>query len=220
MNIMAESFKDRLRQLGKTLKYSLYVIFHPFDGFWDLIHEKRGSMGAAHTIIILVVLTQIWTWTYSAFPYYLPQWEYFNLFMRVLPTVVLFIIWCIANWCLTTLMDGKGKFNHIYMATAYAFTPYVLINLPLILLTYVLTYEESTYYTVFNNISIIWCVILVLAAMMMIHDYTFGKAVVSSLLTIVAMLVIIFLIVMFFSLITQSVGYFVALYKEATFRLY
>ncbi|HHT56875.1 YIP1 family protein, partial [Herbinix luporum] len=212
MNIMAESFKDRLRQLGKTLKYSLYVIFHPFDGFWDLIHEKRGSMGAAHTIIILVVLTQIWTWTYSAFPYYLPQWEYFNLFMRVLPTVVLFIIWCIANWCLTTLMDGKGKFNHIYMATAYAFTPYVLINLPLILLTYVLTYEESTYYTVFNNISIIWCVILVLAAMMMIHDYTFGKAVVSSLLTIVAMLVIIFLIVMFFSLITQSVGYFVALY--------
>ncbi|HHT57242.1 YIP1 family protein, partial [Herbinix luporum] len=128
--------------------------------------------------------------------------------------------WCIANWCLTTLMDGKGKFNHIYMATAYAFTPYVLINLPLILLTYVLTYEESTYYTVFNNISIIWCVILVLAAMMMIHDYTFGKAVVSSLLTIVAMLVIIFLIVMFFSLITQSVGYFVALYKEATFRLY
>ena len=68
MNIMAESFKDRLRQLGKTLKYSLYVIFHPFDGFWDLIHEKRGSMGAAHTIIILVVLTQIWTWTYSAFP--------------------------------------------------------------------------------------------------------------------------------------------------------
>jgi hypothetical protein len=217
---MAESFKDRLRQLGKTLKYSLYVIFHPFDGFWDLIHEKRGSMGAAHTIIILVVLTQIWTWTYSAFPYYLPQWEYFNLFMRVLPTVVLFIIWCIANWCLTTLMDGKGKFNHIYMATAYAFTPYVLINLPLILLTYVLTYEESTYYTVFNNISIIWCVILVLAAMMMIHDYTFGKAVVSSLLTIVAMLVIIFLIVMFFSLITQSVGYFVALYKEATFRLY
>ncbi len=95
-----------------------------------------------------------------------------------------------------------------------------LINLPLILLTYVLTYEELTYYTVFNNISIIWCVILVLAAMMMIHDYTFGKAVVSSLLTIVAMLVIIFLIVMFFSLITQSVGYFVALYKEATFRLY
>ncbi len=50
----------------------------------------------------------------------------FQLIMRVLPTVVLFIIWCIANWCLTTLMDGKGKFNHIYMATAYAFTPYVL----------------------------------------------------------------------------------------------
>jgi hypothetical protein len=28
---------------GKTLKYSLYTITHPFDGFWDLTHEKRGE---------------------------------------------------------------------------------------------------------------------------------------------------------------------------------
>ena len=25
-----------------TLKYALYVIVHPADGFWDLIHAKRG----------------------------------------------------------------------------------------------------------------------------------------------------------------------------------
>jgi len=62
--------------------------------------------------------------------------------------------------------------------------------------------------------------VLMIAAMMMIHDYTIGKALFSSLLTIVTMMVIIFLIVIFFSLITQSFGYFVALYKEVAFRLY
>lgn len=220
MNARAEIYKEKLRHLGKTLKYCLYVIFHPFDGFWDLIHEKRGSMGAATVIVIMFVLTQIWTWTYSAFPFYFPQWEYFNLFMRILPSVVLFFVWCIANWSLTTLMDGKGKLGHIYMATAYALTPYVVVRIPLIFLTYIISYDEVTYYNVFANLSIIWCVILILTAMMMIHDYTLGKAIFSSLLTIVAMMIIVFLIVMFFSLITQSFGYFIALYKEATFRLY
>lgn len=220
MNTRTEIYKARLVHLGKTLRYSLYVIFHPFDGFWDLTHEHRGSIGAANIILLLALMTQVWTWTYSAFPYYFPQWEYFNLFMRIVPSVVLFLIWCIANWCLTTLMDGKGKLSQIYMATAYAFTPYVLIRIPLIFLTYILTYEEATYYNVFANLSTLWCLILIIAAMMMIHDYTVGKAVFSSLLTILAMMVIIFLIVMFFSLITQSLGYFVSLYKETAFRLY
>lgn len=220
MNTKQVTYKGRLKELLESLRYSLYVIFHPFDGFWDLIHEKRGSFAAATVIFIMVILTQVWSWTYSSFPYYFPQWEYFNLFMEVIPTIVLFFIWCIANWSLTTLMDGKGKLGHIYMASAYALSPYVLIRIPLIFLTYVLTLEESAYYSLFAYISFMWCLVLMIAAMMMIHDYTIGKALFSSLLTIVTMMVIIFLIVIFFSLITQSFGYFVALYKEVAFRLY
>lgn len=220
MSIKTAFRKDKIDHLLKTLKYSLHVIFRPFDGFWDLTHEKRGSVGAANVILIMVVLTQVWEWTLSDFPYYYPQWEYFNLFMQVFPSVVLFLVWCVANWSLTTLMDGKGKLSQIYMATAYAFTPFVLIRIPMIFLTYVLTLEEYTYYDVLYHLSTLWCVILVIAAMMMIHDYTLGKAIFSSLATIVAMMIIIFLIVMFFSLITQSFGYFISLYKETAFRLY
>lgn len=220
MSIKTAFKKDKLIHLGKTLKYSLHVIFRPFDGFWDLTHEKRGSMGAATIIFALVILTQAWTFTYSSVVFYPIQWEYFNLIMQIIPTIVLFSIWCISNWSLTTLMDGKGRLGQIYMGTAYALTPYVIINLPLIAISHLLTVEESSYYTIATQISTIWCVILILSAMMMIHDYSLGKAVFSSLLAIVGMMIIIFLLVMFFSLITQSFGYFVSLYKEIAFRLY
>lgn len=220
MSIKTAFQKDKLIHLGKTLKYSLHVIFRPFDGFWDLTHENRGSMGAATIIFALVILTQAWQWTYSSFIFYYPQWEYFNLLMRIIPTVVLFSIWCLSNWSLTTLMDGKGRLGQIYMGTAYALTPYVLIHLPLIVISHLLTVEESSYYYIFTDISQIWCVILIICAMMMIHDYSLGKAIFSSLLAIVGMMIIIFLLVMFFSLITQSFGYFVSLYKEIAFRLY
>jgi len=220
MSIKVAVKKDKLIHLGKTLKYSLHILFRPFDGFWDLTHEKRGSKAAATVILALVLLTQVWQFTYSSFIFYQIQWEYFNLLMQIIPTAVLFFIWCIANWSLTTLMDGKGKLGEIYMATAYAFTPYVLINLPLIFISHLFTVQESTYYYIFKNISLMWCVLLLLCAMMMIHDYSLGKAVYSSLFTIIGMMIIIFLIVMFFSLITQSFGYFISLYKEIAFRLF
>lgn len=220
MNIKTAFQKDKFINLGKSLKYSLHIIFRPFDGFWDLTHEKRGSVGAATVILFLVLLTQIWEWTYSSFLVYCPQWEYFNLLLQVTPTFILFFIWCISNWSLTTLMDGKGKLSQIYMGTAYALTPYVIINLPLIPLSHLFTSEELTYWSIFHNISIIWCVILILCAMMMIHDYTLSKAVGSSFLAIIGMMIIIFLILMFFSLLTQSFGYFISLYKELAFRLY
>ena len=43
----------------QSLKYAFYVITHPFDGFWDLIHEKRGSLAAAHTFLVLFLLTRV-----------------------------------------------------------------------------------------------------------------------------------------------------------------
>ena len=50
-----------------TLKYALYVIGHPADGFWDLIHAKRGSYSAANFIVILTLFTQIWRLRFTSF---------------------------------------------------------------------------------------------------------------------------------------------------------
>ena len=41
---------------AQELLYVFHVIFHPFDGFWDLKHEKRGSVRAAATLLGATVL--------------------------------------------------------------------------------------------------------------------------------------------------------------------
>lgn len=220
MDIAKVFNKEKFQHYLKTLKYALYVISHPFDGFWDLTHEKRGSLSAATTIFVLVLLTNVWRLQYTSFVFMKVQWEKINVIMQLVPIIVIFAIWCVANWSLTTLMNGKGKLSQIYMATAYAMTPYVLINIPLIFLSHIITVDESSYYAIFSNVAMIWCALLLIAAMMMIHDYELGKCLFSIAITIVGMMVIIFLILMFFSLITQSFGYIISLYKEISFRLY
>ncbi len=51
--------KETYKRYFASLKFSLYCITHPLDGFWDLTHEKRGSIAAANTILFLTLLVRI-----------------------------------------------------------------------------------------------------------------------------------------------------------------
>ena len=144
------------RNYRKSFRYAFYVILHPFDGFWDLTHEKRGSMGVAHTIVILTVLTHLWDRRFTNFMLNNTQWSKFSIWLNVLGILVPLIIWVAANWGITTLFDGKGRFKDIYMGTAYALTPYPLIQFPLMILSNGFTVEEAEFYAVRSAISLIW----------------------------------------------------------------
>ncbi len=203
----------------KTLRYSLYVILHPFDGFWDLTHEKRGSIAAANTIVILTLLTNLWDMRFTNFMFNNTRWNEVNIFMVIAGVLLPLAIWVLANWCLTTLMDGKGRLKEIYMATAYAFTPYVLIGLPMIVVSNLVTVDEGVFHTYFNVFALIWCVFLILCGMMMIHDYSLLKGLLSCLLSLVGMAIIMFIMLLFFSLISDAFAYFVSMFKEINFRI-
>ena len=145
-----------------------------------------------------------------------------------------FLVLCVANWAMTTLFEGKGRFRDIYMAMCYALVPYSLIQLPMILVSNGLTYEEGSIYTVMLSLSVIWCMFLVFVGLMEIHDYGPGKTFIfiivtivgariclnnQSVGTIVGACVILFLMLVFFSLLSDAVAFFVSFYREIVFRL-
>jgi len=212
--------KTRRNEIIKELKYALHVCVRPFDGFWDLKHEKRGSIEAAFILLASWIIIQALAYRYTGVVINMINWEYYNVWLAVFTMVVPLFLWCIANWCLTTLMDGKGTFKDIFIASCYALTPYILINPILIILSNILTSDELAFYAVLYYFSRFWFFFLILAAMKETHEYAFGKAIFSSFLTIFGIGVIIFLFFIFFSLITDAISYFVSLYKEIVFRFY
>lgn len=219
-SLKAAADKLKLHKLLDSLRYSLYVIFHPFDGFWDLKREKRGSVAAANVIVLLVLMTRLWHLQFSGFLFVDVVWKEVNIWVEMAQILVPLVIWCIANWCLTTLFDGKGGFRDIYVMTAYALVPYVLIQIPLIVMSNVITEDEGALYTVFGGISILWCAALMLVGMMQTHEYTMGKTIAFTLFTIVGMIVIMVLCLMFFCMASEAIGYFTSLFRELTFRFY
>lgn len=202
-----------------SLRYSLYVITHPFDGFWDLVHEKRGTIAAANTFLILFLLTRVIKLMLTSFQFISAPTQYINVFEEMASLALPFLILCIANWAMTTLFDGKGRFRDIYMAMCYALVPYILIQLPMVLVSNMLTFEEGSFYSVLLSVSVIWCVFLVFVGLMQVHDYGPGKTFIFMIVTVVGAAVIIFLMLTFFSLLSDALSYFISIYREVFFRL-
>ena len=211
---------SRFADFFSSLRYALYAVVHPVDGFWDLTHEKRGSAAAGTVILVLALLTRVWRLQYTNFQFIRVHWERVNIFMQVMGILMPFLIWVLSNWALTTLFDGKGNLKNVYIASCYAIAPYPLVMIPNTIFSNILAADESTFYVFFYYLSLAWAVMLMVVGMSQIHEYKMGKNLLCTLFSIVGMAVIIFILLLFFSLISDGIAYFYSLYKEIIFRVY
>ena len=219
-SLRAEKRKESWARYRDSLRYSLHVITHPFDGFWDLIHEQRGTLAAAHTFLFLFLVVRVMKLILTSFQFINAPIQHINIFEEALSLALPFLILCIANWAMTTLFEGKGRFKDIYMAMCYALVPYILIQFPMVIISNGLTFEEGSIFTVMLSVSVIWCVFLVFIGLMQVHDYGPGKTLIFLIVTVVGAMVIIFLVLTFFSLLSDAIAYFVSIYREIVYRLY
>lgn len=203
---------------GQELLYVFHLIFHPFDGFWDLKHEKRGSLRAAVTILGMAILA----FYYQAIGegYLLnPQEEYSSLFAVMLSLLAPFALWIIANWCLTTLFDGEGSFKDIFIATCYSLMPMVIILIPTTIVSNFLVSEELDILSVIIAFGFIWTGILIFFGMMVTHDYSMSKNLLTTLGTILGMVIIMFIAILFSTLLGKLVSFVTNIVTEIQYRV-
>lgn len=202
----------------RGLKYSFHVIFHPFDGFWDLKYEKRGNLKSSIVLVILVIITYIVQRQYTGFLFNYNDLTKLNIMEEIISVCLPFILWCIANWCVTTLADGEGSFKDIVISTSYALTPIVIINIPLVLLSRVISLEEGAFYYFFSYLSLIWSAWLIIIGTMTTHQYSLRKTLVVIPVIIVGMGIIAFIALLFFNVIQRITGFVYTVYREIAFR--
>lgn len=176
-------------------------------------------MLSASCILALVILTFIARNQLTGFLFNTSTPEYFNVFYQITGILLPFLIWCIANWCITTLVDGEGFFTDIFIASAYALVPLIIINIPMIILSRVMIQPEATFYTLLDTISVIWTVFLIISGLMTVHQFTMSKTIFTILITILGMFIIIFIFLLFFTLIQDMVNFCKLLFYEMQMRI-
>lgn len=190
-----------------TLRFSRRLLFHPLDASWDLKREKRGSMAAALTLLGLCCAAVAVYDCFTGFIFCMVEEEDRNLLLEFAKVLAPFLLFCVCNWCVTSLIGGEGSLRDITMAAAYSLTPLVVF-LPLAtLLSHGLTREEQDFYIVFVVLAGLWTVMLLVCSNKQIHNYSMGRALGILLLTVLVMLIVVFLLVLAFVLVQQFVSF-------------
>lgn len=202
----------------EKLLYPFYVISHPFDGFYEVRHRGKGSVPVALLFVFLFGLSFSLNRRYASFVVNLINPRGVNTRTEIIGIFIAVLLFATANWSITCLMEGEGRFKDILTVIGYSMLPMVLTYLPATLLSrFIASDEEGMYYLVMN-ISVIFFVLLLLIGIMIIHNFSFGKTIVTLLLTFVALMLIIFVILLMVSLINQLYGFFESVYNELILR--
>ncbi|MDF2838055.1 MAG: Yip1 protein [Paenibacillus sp.] len=200
-------------------KFPFHVILHPFDGFWDMKYENKGKLRVAAAIVLTLILSVILQRQFAGFLVNFNDPRNLNSLDDLQYTVLPFLLFCIANWSVTTLMEGEGKFKEIVMATGYALLPLALVNLPLTFISRFMTNDETAFYYLANSIAAVWFFYLLFVGIMTVHQYTPVKTVMTLLLTVIAMGIVVFLGTLIFSIAMQMYYFVYDVYRELIFRM-
>jgi len=206
-------------QTYASFKYAFYCIFHPAEGFYQLKYGGRGTVSAATIILALVVGAVVFSRQYTGFIFNPVDLTRLSLPLEMGSVVVPFLLWSGVNWALTTLMEGKGTFKDIYIATAFALLPLVLFTVPLTILSNYITAEEGTFYYFFMVVGVLWSTALVVfGAVMTTHEYRFGKTIWTCIFTIAGMAFSMFLGFLFINLSEQVYNFVHGIITELMYR--
>lgn len=208
--------KTGKRTLWEEFLFGFHVIMHPFDGFWDLKHEKRGSVRGAFCILAFTIVAVMYNLVGSA--YLFGGGQQINLLSPITMVLAPLLLWCVANWCLTTLFDGEGSFKDIFIATSYALLPLPLIYIPTTILTNFLSLSEAEFVTLFVAIAYVWTGALIFFGSMTTHGYSMGRNIAITLFTIIGMVFILFIILLFTNLVQRMVSFVSEIITEISYR--
>jgi len=207
------------KSLKEELLYTMHVIFHPFDGFWDLKHEKRGSVKSAFVILLATVMVFFYNSIGQGYIFNPRPSTTFNIVGAITAVVVPLLLWVVANWCLTTLFEGEGSMKDIFVASCYCLTPLVLLILPSTIASNFLLAAEGGIIALFSALGYLWMGLLLFIGMMVTHNYTVGKNALTCIATIVGMAFIMFMGLLFSSLMGKMVSFVTNIIDEISYRL-
>lgn len=205
-----------LRRYGMELQGALYVMFHPYEGYYR-IKERKVSYGVIALILgaaVAVNLYAIFGSSLLAYPYDIAK---VNLALSVGLLIVPWATWIIANYLVSTVKGGEGRFREVLQASAFALMPYILLTLAATLVSNILVYEEWVIYSLIRQIMWVWIIVLLFVMTQVTHNFEFMETAKNIAITLFTVAVIWVFGAIMIGLSGNLLAFIQQIYREVTF---
>lgn len=199
-------------------QWPFYIMRHPFEGFEDLRWQKTYNALSATLIIFGLFIMEVLNNTTAPFLHRYLRSRLYNVIPDFSSTIILFLVWVLANWAICTLFDGEGTMKRIYCVTGYAFLPMLLGKILMFGLYFILGHDEDGFLFFVDVLSSCWSYLMLFTGMKTVHQFTPMKTLLFILLTVGAMAVILVLLVLLASLFQQVYLFVYSIFTELLIR--
>lgn len=169
------------------LPLSLCVLRHPLDTF-RLITRQREKFSILPSLILLTLMVAVrllsLQWTH--FPLQTIDPSNVNWVMETGLLLVPVLSIAICTFAITSIMDGQVRMGEAITSVTYAMMPYIVLTLPMTLLSQILG-QGSTLYGLLEIGILVWCAVLYIISVKVMNDYTFARTLLIILLVILLM---------------------------------
>ena len=196
--------------------FPLYILTHPFKGFDDMKFMRKGSFVYAAFVLILLGFARVFSVANMGFV--VTGFWTETLYVSVLFTFIFqwapILLFCIANWSITTITGGKGSFREIFLAYTYCLYPMIFCVLVATFLSNIVTAGEIGFATGLLRAGMFLQYAYLFVGLIVIHEYGLLKAILMVILTVLAMLIITFVLALMFMLFNNVFVFFFTFFQE------
>ncbi|GLI10599.1 hypothetical protein YDYSG_66330 [Paenibacillus tyrfis] len=212
-----------LGQLAKDVRFqwkqALRVLKHPFDAFGELRYRSEGSFLAAVLLLIAAFAVLLLSKLATSYLFNPSGVENVSPLTLLLQFFVPWLTWVAANYWIGSIMKGQGRWTEVFVGSTYALMPFLLLSLPLALLSNVLTLNEKVVYDFGNGVMIGWTLLLFFIMVKEIHNYDIGETAVNVVLSVLFMFAIWILLFILAGLTFQLYDFVAQIVKEVAYRV-
>lgn len=203
----------------EKLLYPFYILSHPFDGFYEVRHRGKGSVALSLLLVFLFGLSYSINRRYAGFAVNAVNPRTVDSVSEVIGVMIAAVLFSVANWSITCLMEGEGRFRDILTVTGYSMLPMVLTYIPATILSWFIAADEEAIYYLINGLAVTFFIVLLFIGIMTVHGYSFGKTLMTFFLTFVCIIIIIFIVLLLLYLINQVYLFLEGIYTEVILRV-
>ncbi len=206
--------------LEDYLKFPLRIMSHPVLAYNEFKEEKKAKMSVAIVMLLLASIVSMLQYVYTGPVLNVNDPTKFNSITTIIYTMSPVIILSIANWSVTTLMNGKGKMGEIFKMGCYSYFPVIICGIIGVIASNFVTEDEAMLVTLVYIIGYALMAYMIFMGLICLHEYGIVKTFATVLVTLVATCVIAFVALLIFDLSQQIYGFLYSLYNEIVTRFF
>lgn len=202
----------------RVMQNMFRCMFDPHQTFWELRHEGKGSIAAAIILIVIAFCVRTFNILTTSFQVANVDPRDVSLLLEAMRIFAPWLLWGVANYGVSAIMEGEGRFRDILIGMSYSLGPYIVFSWPLTLLTHVMSRAERNYYYSAIGLLYWWILMLIFTHLRACHNYTGRRAIVNGGVTVFGMACIVFCLGLTYALTDQLVNFVRQIMIELTIR--